>query len=49
MGAGLLLRAAVGIVFNFIGLESKTGDGLTGVFPASAYLQNGAGELVVMC
>jgi hypothetical protein len=48
-GPGLLLGGIAGAAFDpFIGLESKV-DPLRGVFPISAYFQNGAGELVGMC
>jgi len=48
-GAGLLLGAIPFPVFDpFTGLRSKAVP-FIGVFPISAYLQKGAGELVGMC
>ncbi len=48
-GAGLLLGAIPASAFDpFTGLRSKAGP-FIGVFPISAYLQKGAGELVGIC
>jgi hypothetical protein len=48
-GAGLLLGGMADAAFEpLTGLDSKL-DPFMGVFPRSAYFQNGAGELVGMC
>ena len=48
-GAGLLLGAtSAPALVPLAGLRSKAAP-FTGVFPISAYFQNGAGELVGMC